>query len=597
MYLTKQQCPSLVIATGVLLLAAAVGVADPIELHPKGAALSFAHQGPFVTTSDGGILAAGESDAMISHDDGKTWTSYPLFSDNKKYLARGERAILKLHDGTVVLAWMNERERHAGGPWGKGGTLESSQWVLPVYVSRSRDDGRTWSEPIKLQDSWCGAIRSMIETKSGRIVLVSQKVIPWRHVTLTYVSDDQGKTWKASKLIDIDGENGGDHSGTMEATVAELADGRVYMLIRTTKGWFWEAFSSDGGLTWQGLTKSQIRSSTCCGTLARLASGRLVLLWNRPTVDDPGNIHSREELSCAFSEDDAKTWSTPVVLSRRQLQSGEKYYMARQSYPYLYEHRPGELWITTMQGNLRMKISEADLVKQTAALAQENRLCIVAFGASGTARRVGVRNVYADLLRAELPQCGVPVRVINQGIPGNNTNDALKRFDTDVMVHHADVVIILFGINDSMVDVWKGATEPRVALDTYRRNLTTMVRRLKDAKTMPILVTPAAMQWTERLKEYYAGPPYHMDSPYDAADPMGLNATLADYVQAMRDVAQQQQITLADQYQQFLAYDAVDGQDLADLLLDGMHPNDKGHRVLADALLPIIRTAVNTPKK
>mgnify|MGYP001143691941 CR=1 FL=1 len=33
----------------------------------------------------------------------------------------------------------------------------------------------------------------------------------------------------------------------------------------------------------------------------------------------------------------------------------------RVSYPYLYERKPGELWITTMQGGLRMKVNAADL--------------------------------------------------------------------------------------------------------------------------------------------------------------------------------------------------------------------------------------------
>ena len=32
------------------------------------------------------------------------------------------------------------------------------------------------------------------------------------------------------------------------------------------------------------------------------------------------------------------------------------------AYPYLFESRPGELWITTMQGGLRVKIREKDFV-------------------------------------------------------------------------------------------------------------------------------------------------------------------------------------------------------------------------------------------
>ena len=212
---------------------------------------------------------------------------YPLFQDNEKYQARDERALVKLDDGTVVFAWMNDRQRQRGGPWGEGGEAEVAKWVLPIYVSRSIDDGKTWSEPLMIQEGWCGAIRSMIQLKSGRLVLVGQKVVPWRHVSLTYVSDDRGKTWKASNLLDMETKDSGDHGGTMEGTVAELSDGRVYVLLRTTRGWFWEAFSSDGGLTWEGLAQSKVRSSTCCGQLARLATGPLALLWNRPTDENP----------------------------------------------------------------------------------------------------------------------------------------------------------------------------------------------------------------------------------------------------------------------------------------------------------------------
>lgn len=582
-------CPaSLAAALVSLSISAVAAPSTPIEIHSKATLLPFDHQGPFVTTADGGILAVGRSNAYVSHDEGRSWKAYPLFQDNQKYEARDERALVRLKDGTIVFAWMNERERQRGGPWGEGGEEEAARWVLPVYVSRSCDDGKSWSEPLMIQRGWCGAIRSLIQLQSGRIVLVGQKVIPWRHVSLTYVSDDGGQTWKASDLLDMETKDGGDHGGTMEGTVAELSDGRVYMLLRTTRGWFWEAFSSDGGLTWNDLAQSSLRSSTCCGQLARLDDGRLALLWNLPTDENPRDMRSREELSLAFSDDDAKTWTAPVVLSKRPLASGEPYYMARQSYPYLYERRPGELWITTMQGNLRMKIAEADLVADATAAGDSCKFTVVAFGTSTTARRTGVENVYADLLRKELPRQGIAARVVNQGIPGNRTTDAVQRFDTDVRAYKPDVVIFLFGINDSAVDVWRDATEPRVPLEAYRANLTRMVRALKADGAIPILATPQPMHWTDKLKSLYAGPPHHKRSPYSADDPLGFNATLVDYVQVVRDVARQEQVTLVDLHQQFMDYHDVEGQDLSELLLDGMHPNDKGHRMIADALLPII---------
>ncbi|MDP6058652.1 MAG: exo-alpha-sialidase, partial [Pirellulaceae bacterium] len=535
-------------ATSLAFLAVTttVATADTIRMHSKGEALPFDHQGPFVTTSDGGLLGVGRSNAFISRDDGRSWNSFPLFQANDKYEARDERALLKLRDGTVVFAWMNERQRHQGGPWGKGGEAEAAKWVLPVYVSRSTDDGETWSEPLMIQEGWCGAIRSLIQLKSGRLVLVAQKVIPWRHVTLTYVSDDQGKTWNSSNLVDIETTDSGDHGGTMEGSVIELTDGRLYMLIRTTRGWLWEAYSSDGGQKWEGVAQSKIRSSTCCGQLARLASGRLALLWNHPTDENPRDIRSREELSLAFSDDDSKTWTKRLILSKRSLKPGEPYYMARQSYPYLYERSPGTFWITTMQGGLRMKIAEADLLAQVDSHASEPDLTVVAFGTSTTARRSGVENVYADLLRKELPKQGLPARVVNQGVPGNRTTDAIARFESDVRAWKPDVVIVLFGLNDSAVDVWRNATEPRVPIESYRKNLTTMVRTLKGDGAKPILVTPQPMHWTEKLKELYAGPPYHDNSPYSATDPLGFNATLADYVRVVREVAELEEVALVD---------------------------------------------------
>lgn len=36
------------------------------------------------------------------------------------------------------------------------------------------------------------------------------------------------------------------------------------------------------------------------------------------------------------------------------------------------------------------------------------------------------------------------------------------------------------------------------------------------------------------------------------------------------------------------AYDKVGNQSADDLLLDGMHPTDKGHRLVADLLIPAI---------
>jgi hypothetical protein len=61
-----------------------------------------------------------------------------------------------------------------------------------VYVVRSLDDGRTWEEPRLVQDGYCGALRNMIQLRSGRIILGCQLAVsdPGRHVTFILASDD-----------------------------------------------------------------------------------------------------------------------------------------------------------------------------------------------------------------------------------------------------------------------------------------------------------------------------------------------------------------------------------------------------------------------
>ena len=224
------------------------------------------------------------------------------------------------------------------------------------------------------------------------------------------------------------------------------------------------------------------------------------------------------------------------------------------------------------------------LVLSSSVLATEKEITVVTFGDSTTAPR-GPLRVYAQILEEELPQHGHSVRVINAGVGGNSTQRARARFDRDVLAHDPDVVVIQFGINDSAVDVWKNppATEPRVPLDTYTENLRHFVRTLKQRDSQVILMTSNPLRWTDKLRQLYG------KSPYIAADEDGFNVLLKQYAQQTRIVALDESVTLIDIYDQFQKYGAVEGQNVSDVLLDGMHPNTLGHRKVADAVLAGLR--------
>ena len=569
----------------LLGITATAFAADSPTLHPKAAKLPFTHQGPFVTTPDGGVLCIDAKTALRSTDEGRTWSSTPLFAQPAKFNVSNERALLRTREGVIISAWMNgaERKEPKGWHWGEPG-VDWKAFVLPTYSCRSTDDGKTWEKPVLLSTPWCGCIHSMIQMKSGRIVLVGQEIIPqWRHATVMWVSDDLGKSWQRGDMLDY-GVGTHDHAGSLEGSVIERKDGSLYLLLRTESGFLWEAISRDG-LKWEGLKQTPIASVTCCPQMARLSDGRIALLWNAPPRHDPKSGSSRVELSLALSDDEAATWSKPVIVAANYVPGG------RVSYPYLYERKPGELWITTMQGGLRMKVNTADLgageipVFVPPPKAETKPGGIVMFGDSTTAPR-GSLKVYATQVETMLQSIGSSLGVHNAGIGGNTTRDALKRLQTDVLKYKPRIVVMQFGINDSAMDVWKNppATEPRVPLAEYLTNLRRMIAAAQQAKAQVILMTTNPLRWTPKLKEMYGKP------PYDPAAEDGFDsATLAGYNDALRKLAAELKVPLVDVRAAYPEFAAKHQTTIEGMLLDGMHPNDLGQQLVAELLVPAIR--------
>ena len=348
------------VALALLATSGASAWKGEIWIHPKAEKLPTQQRGPFVRLGDGSVMAIGHNEALTSSDDGKTWEARPLIEDTEKFDDQGGCALFRTREGIILRVFFNWKEKVFKWDYEGIGPLPECQ--LPVYVTRSLDEGNTWEEPRLIHDGWCGYVRNIIQLRSGRVVLVSQVAVPdpGHHVSMTYVSDDEGLTWERSNLIDLGGR--GDHAGGVEPTVVELKDGRIWMLIRTYTGRFWEAYSADEGLTWTDIRPSEIEASGAPGVLMRLKSGRIMLVWNRFAEGRPKKIGRREELSVAFSEDEGKTWTAPVIVARNRTPEGDNPVQYRISYPDVYEHNPGEVWITTGQGMLRIKIREEDFV-------------------------------------------------------------------------------------------------------------------------------------------------------------------------------------------------------------------------------------------
>jgi lysophospholipase L1-like esterase len=205
---------------------------------------------------------------------------------------------------------------------------------------------------------------------------------------------------------------------------------------------------------------------------------------------------------------------------------------------------------------------------------------IVAFGDSVTAAR-GPLDVYASVLAKELAFAGNDVKVVNAGIGGNTTRDGRGRFERDVLAANPDVVIMMFGINDAAIDLWKDppATGPRVTLEDYKLNLVAMVRALKERGTRVVLMTSNPIYWVERTLQRYGKPPYRRD------DVDGFNYFLRDYVQAVRDIARNEAVGLVDVYSAFKDHEEKAKLKPGVLTKDGLHPDEQGQRIIAELLM------------
>lgn len=188
---------------------------------------------------------------------------------------------------------------------------------------------------------------------------------------------------------------------------------------------------------------------------------------------------------------------------------------------------------------------------------QLSQIKIVGFGDSLMAGYLLPGNAgFPQQLETALHEKGFNVTVENAGVSGDTTTGGLSRIDWSVP-DGTDLVILELGANDALRGISPEITE---------KNLDTMITRLKERDIDIIL---AGMLAPPNMGEDYA----------DKFNPIYPR------------LAQKHQIAL---YPFFL--DGVATQK--DFLLeDGMHPNEKGVRVIVSKFLPLIEKTLDALQK
>ena len=278
-----------------------------------------------------------------SHDNGLTWSEpHSAFAYPSGKGGVGSCFPLVAPDGTLhVFALRFYRLA--------GNFAAESKSHSTVLHSASADGGKTWTEihNVDYGKRYTGALNSAIALKSGRLLLVLSSPsdrYEGRNVCVSTYSDDGGVTWHpgSQEIIVPDGELPG-HPGALEPVVVELLDGRIWMIIRTQTGCFYQSYSTDGGATWSEPTRTRFQAPNAPAGIHRLSDNRIVLCWNdlsQYSADIGGN--QRQFLHLAISDDDSNTFSRSKKIARRREGDREDTNVA---YPFLCQAPDGHILI------------------------------------------------------------------------------------------------------------------------------------------------------------------------------------------------------------------------------------------------------------
>jgi len=213
-------------------------------------------------------------------------------------------------------------------------------------------------------------------------------------------------------------------------------------------------------------------------------------------------------------------------------------------------------------------------------------LRIVALGDSIT-NGVGLAGVteadtFRDIVRRELTErLGSKVEVVNAGVNGDIVTLAIERLKRDVLDRKPNIVTIMFGGNEAgfyRPETDGFADTPRVGRDEFKATLGKVVDRLRAEGIMVVLMTCPPM--TDRYRGRHL----------DAYQKHGINFLVKDYAQTMRDVAAEKGLELIDVYRSF-----QQNPSARDYFPDGLHPDARGHRVIADLLVRRLARIIGGP--
>ena len=247
--------------------------------------------------------------SRISEDNGQSWSDDALLIDTEGRENVMSVSLLRNDSGEILLFY----------------AVKNGWDDCKLYLRRSKDEMQTLSNRVcATPHKGYHVVNNdrVVQLSSGRIIVPAAHhpctegtLENWsrRAIAMCFLSDDGGYSWRRSS-----GElmaPARSASGLQEAGVLVLADGPVYMWMRTDMGYQFESHSEDGADTWSEARPSRIASPLSPASIKRVPWGNdLLLVWNDHSGRHPFPPGKRTPLCTAVSPDEGHNWEPSRLL-------------------------------------------------------------------------------------------------------------------------------------------------------------------------------------------------------------------------------------------------------------------------------------------
>jgi hypothetical protein len=243
----------------------------------------------------------GDVDCWASEDGGRMWSLRGTAAPHEPTTNRMNVAAGLARDGSLVVIASGWSNRNGIGEYS---SPSQEGKVLPSWVCRSSDGGRTWSHSDAIKPptgvDHIVPFGDVIQCADGTLgVSVYGWNPPEGSCSLFYTSDDDGLTWTHRGTIAASDSN--------ETAPLALSDGKLLAAVRTAGDGHLELYgSSDHGMNWNGMgtlsLPAQIPAHLCL-----LNDGKVLLAYGMRNKGYRG-------INVRVSEDGGQNWGAPCFL-------------------------------------------------------------------------------------------------------------------------------------------------------------------------------------------------------------------------------------------------------------------------------------------